>query len=158
MLLEKYRNNKSINIYPQKMEAPNLFLPIVLCIFLSCQNVKHKSPEDSIVKANSDNKTNMYEEIWKKDSCGCLKQRTAQMSDSIIINNKLVGKDTLMFMKHMGKYNKKYENNDGVVFIYYIKSTCINGSIDENADKSWISFKFSNDGILTKIPEAIAIE
>lgn len=133
----------------------------MLCTFLSCQNAKHQysvAQGDSIVMSNIDDKTNKYEDIWKRDSCGCLKQRTAQMADSIITNNKLVGKDTLAFIKHMGKYNKKQKTQDGFVLIYYIKSICINGVIDQNADKSWIMFDFNHDGKLKRIPKAIAIE
>lgn len=75
--------------------------------------------EDSTVVSNIDDKVSMYEDVWKRDSCGCLKLRTAQMADSIIINNNLVGRDTLVFIEHMGNYNKKQKKQDGFVLIYY---------------------------------------
>ena len=100
----------------------------------------------------------MYEDIWKRDSFGCLKMRTAQMADSIITNNSLVGKDTLAFIAHMGKYNKKENNQEGFVLIYYIKSICLDGAIDDNADKSWIRFPFNRDGKLMRIPQEIVVE
>ena len=143
------------------MGVIKVFFTIVLCAFLSYQNAKHQysvAKGNSIVLSNIDDKTNMCEDIWKKDSCGCLKQRTAQMADSIIINNNLVGKDTLAFIEHMGKYNKKQKTQDGFVLIYYIKSICINNVIDENADKSWIMFDFNHNGKLRRTPQAIAIE
>ena len=93
------------------MEVIRVLFIIVMCAFLSCQNAKHRysvAQGDSIVMSSKiADKTNMCEDIWKRDSCGCLKQRTAQMADSIITNNHLVGKDTLAFIEHMGKYNKK---------------------------------------------------
>ena len=58
----------------------------------------------------------------------------------------------------MGKYNKKENNQEGFILIYYIKSTCLDGAIDDNADKSWIRFSFTNDGKLKNIPEEIVIE
>ena len=143
------------------MEVIKVFFATVLCAFLSCQNAKHQysvTQGDSIVMSNIDDEINMSEDIWKRDSCGCLKQRTVQMADSIIINNNLVGRDTLVFIEHMGNYNKKQKKQDGFVLIYYIKSICINNEIDENADKSWIMFDFNHDGKLKRIPEAIAIE
>ena len=143
------------------MEVIRVLFTIVLCAFLSCQNAKHQysvAQGDSIVMSNIDDEINMSEDIWKRDSCGCLKQRTAQMADSIITKNHLVGKDTLAFIEHMGQYNKKQKTQDGFALIYYIKSICINNEIDENADKSWIMFDFNLDGKLKRIPEAIAIE
>ena len=143
------------------MEVIKVFFATVLCAFLSCQNTKRQHSMvqgDSTVVSNTDDKVSMYEDVWKRDSCGCLKLRTAQMADSIIINNNLVGRDTLVFIEHMGNYNKKQKKQDGFVLIYYIKSICINNVIDENADNSWIMFDFNHDGKLKGIPETIAIE
>lgn len=137
------------------------FYTIILCTFLSCQNTQHQpsvAKGNTIVMSRVDDKINLYENIWKIDSCGCLKLRTALMADSIITNNNLVGNDTLAFMKHMGKYNQKQKTQDGFVLIYYIKTLCINNVIDENADKSWIMFDFNHEGKLKRIPKAIAIE
>ena len=136
-------------------------LATALCTFMSCQRAKDRFPIthiDSLVISNIDAKTNMYEDIWKRDSCGCLKMRTTQMADSIITNNGLVAKDTLAFIAHMGKYNKKENNQEGFVLIYYIKSICLDGAIDDNADKSWIRFPFNRDGKLMRIPQEIVVE
>ena len=144
-----------------KMGLINMLLATVLCTCMSCQKAQNGfsvSHVDSLVVSNKDAKTNMYEDIWKRDSCGCLKMRTAQMADSIITNNNLIGKDTLAFIAHMGKYNKKENNIEGFVLVYYIKSICLDGAIDDNADKSWIRFAFNRDGKLKKIPEEIVIE
>ena len=145
----------------EKMGLFNILFATTLCTFVSCQTNKSRNSVahiDSLVSYNTETKINMYEDIWKKDSCGCLKMRTAQMADSIITNNHLIGKDTLAFIAHMGKYNKKENNQEGFILIYYINSTCLDGAIDDNADESWIRFSFTNDGKLKNIPEEIVIE
>ena len=103
----------------EKMGLFNILFATTLCTFVSCQTNKSRNSVvhiDSLVSYNTETKINMYEDIWKKDSCGCLKMRTAQMADSIITNNHLIGKDTLAFIAHMGKYNKKENNQEGFIF------------------------------------------
>lgn len=143
------------------MDHIKVLFTIMLFCFLSCKKAKDQNatvlvnPKD--VSAINDN-VDTNEEIWKRDSCGCLKLRTAYMADSIIVHNQLVGKDTVAFIEHMGKYNEKQKTQDGFAYIYYLGSYCVDNVVDEEADKSWMMFHFDHDGKLISIPRAVAVE
>lgn len=125
-----------------------------ICLF-SCIVTDEKQIQDS------SKSTYMTEDerIWQIDSCGCLKKRKADTAERIILHYGLVGKDTLAFIKHMGRYNKRRETNKKIIYTYFLDTKCHENSIiDVYADKSWINFDFDKKGRLMGIPEDVCIE
>lgn len=123
------------------------------CLFC-CTNIEqHRKETSKIGDITTD------EQIWKTDSCGCLKKRNAEMAERIILRYNLIGKDTLVFIEHMGHCNKRSENYEKIIYTYFLEAQCLNNSkIDFYADKAWINFEFDKSGRLMRFPEEICVE
>ena len=128
----------------------------LLCLLcLSCCTNAEKQPP----KASEIGGVTEDEQIWKTDSCGCLKKRDSEMAERIISYYNLIGKYTLKFIEHMGHYNKRSETYEKIIYTYYLEAKCLNNSkIDFYADKSWINFDFDKNGKLMGFPEEICVE
>ena len=142
-----------------------IFLSTILLVlnlyFIQCSNGnsnKSLLSQNDKYMTDENLEANEYEQIWKEDSCGCLKKRTPEIAERIILDFDLLGKDTTTFLNHFGPYNEKYVVKKGTVFIYYLTAGCLNGKLDEQADKSWIIFVFDKDAVLKEIPNTIGVE
>ena len=142
-----------------------IFLSTILLVlnlyFIQCSNGnsnKSLLSQNDKYMTDENLEANENEQIWKEDSCGCLKKRTSEIAERIILDFDLLGKDTTTFLNHFGPYNEKYVGEKNIVFIYYLTAGCLNGKVNEQADKSWIRFVFNEDGVLEEIPNVIGVE
>jgi len=58
---------------------------------------------------------------WKKDSVGCLRLRDPKKMKALTIQLKLVGQDSTMTLKYLGKPNASYGQGKDRHFLYFME-------------------------------------
>lgn len=124
---------------------------VALSLFLSCNHAGKTAAEvekvDTIVEDSWD-----YPEVrWRSDSLGCNGIRLKISEAAIIEHYSLLNKSSADFCEVFGKPNKRephYEKANVEYLIYYLDTRCEGDSVNERADKAYITFEFVNDTLL----------
>jgi len=90
----------------------------LLFLFLSCQEKRPKQasfrrmPLDSIL---------LLSQNWKQDSTGCLGRRNPKEITRLIQQTELIGKDTTLIIKYLGKPNYVSINKGIKTYAYFLE-------------------------------------
>jgi hypothetical protein len=139
------------------MRISSKYLALISLLFLLFSCCWQKKNNKNRVEMETPTITEIQNNNWKKDSVGCLRLRTLELADSLIVANNLLGKSTNEFIDIFGKPNEIIEQNHRVLFNYYMMSVCRDDELVEGADKCWVQFDFINDK-LVEIPNVYLIE
>ena len=130
--------------------------------FCSCekeQKNEKESEKDTLNQSSIVISSNIKSANWIKDTFGCLKLRSLEIAQDLIIENELLNKSKEKFLLIFGEPNEKIISEGRLIFNYYINSYCDSANKPIlNSDKSWIDFYFDSTGRLKEIPQTIGIE
>ena len=104
-----------------KNRSKLLLVLVVSVTILSCKENNRKSNAERIIDTLTTEELNEISNNWKSDSNGCMKKRDPEKIKLLISQLKLVGKDSMLLFRHLGKPNS-YELKEKInTYVYFME-------------------------------------
>ncbi|MBP5421104.1 MAG: hypothetical protein J6Y78_01550 [Paludibacteraceae bacterium] len=118
-----------------------LFISIILlCAFTGCNSLDDKNIDRNI-------KESKLLAMWRVDTFGCMKYRTADNAIYIRDSLNLTGKSTAFVIDELGVPNSRQTNDDRETLIYYFNTYCNDNVFIDSVDYCWLELLIESDKV-----------